>query len=57
MVLSGVATKSEAQNALKALNNMNDAVRPGAPYLYHYYIQAMLQCGLQHEAKEALVNY
>jgi alpha-L-rhamnosidase len=57
MVLSGVATKSQARNALKALNNMNDAVRPGAPYLYHYYIEALLQCGLQHEAKEALVNY
>jgi len=57
MVLSGVATNAESQKALKALSNEKDAVRPGSPYLYHYYIAALLQCGLQSEAKDALINY
>ena len=57
MVLSGVASKTEAQKALKALENDKDAVRPGAPYLYHYYIAAMLECGMQPEAKDAVIKY
>ncbi|MDX1939334.1 MAG: hypothetical protein SFU99_02215 [Saprospiraceae bacterium] len=57
MVLSGVATKEEAQKALKTLANRQDAVRPGAPYLFHYYIEALIHCGMQQEAKKALVDY
>jgi hypothetical protein len=57
MILSGVAGKAEGQKAIKALANEKDAVHPGAPYLYHYYIEAMIQSGLQKEAKEMLRNY
>lgn len=57
MTLSGVATKSEAQKALKAVTNSSTAIRPGAPYLFHYYIEALIQSGLHAEAKTALTNY
>jgi hypothetical protein len=57
MVLSGVADAAEGQKALLAVRALNDAVRPGAPYLFHYYIEAMIQCGLKNEAKSALVDY
>ena len=57
MTLSEVASKQEARTALKAIANMADAVRPGTPYLYHYYIDALLACGLQQQAKEAIINY
>jgi alpha-L-rhamnosidase len=57
MILSGVATKQEGQKALKTLVNTKDAVRPGAPYLTHYYIQAMIDCGLTVEAKLELSTY
>ncbi|HEX7906029.1 MAG TPA: hypothetical protein VF487_19285, partial [Chitinophagaceae bacterium] len=57
MVLGGVADKAESQKALKAIKNEKEAVHPGAPYLYHYYIAAMLECGLQQEAKETMINY
>jgi hypothetical protein len=46
MILSGVATKAEAQRALKALPGVKDAVHPGAPYMYHYYIAALIASGL-----------
>lgn len=57
MVLSGVATKAEAQKALKAVMAEKNAVRPGAPYLYHYFIEAMIQSGLQRQAKEVILSY
>ncbi|QEC69171.1 Bacterial alpha-L-rhamnosidase [Panacibacter ginsenosidivorans] len=57
MVLSGVATKVEGATALKKLPTMQNVVYPGAPYLYHYVIEAMIQCDLKQEAKELLTNY
>jgi hypothetical protein len=57
MVLSGVATKKEGQMALSKLSVMQKVVYPGAPYLYHYVIEAMIQCGMETEAKQLLVNY
>ena len=57
MILSGVASKQEAQTALKALPTVKDAVHPGAPYMFHYYIAALIESGLKAEAKDALQNY
>ena len=57
MVLSGIATKEEGATALRAVRGMSDAVRPGAPYLYHYFAEAMLQCGLKREALELIEWY
>lgn len=57
MVLAGVATQREAQKALKALPTLPDVCMPGTPYMYHYYIQALVDCGLHDEAKKALVDY
>ncbi|MDN3547715.1 glycoside hydrolase [Mucilaginibacter aquaedulcis] len=57
MVLSGVASKAQAQTALKAVTTVKDAVHPGAPYLYHYYVAALIESDLKNEAKEAVQNY
>lgn len=57
MILSGVATGDEAQRAIKALKGMKEAVRPGGPYLNHYFVEAMIRCGLAQEAKAELVNF
>jgi alpha-L-rhamnosidase len=57
MVLSGVATKAEGETALKKLPSMQNVVYPGAPYLYHYVIEAMIQCDMKQEAKELLTDY
>lgn len=57
MVLSGVATKAEGAKALRNLSSMQNVVYPGAPYLYHYVIEAMLQCDMKQEAKDLLVSY
>ncbi|WP_214070563.1 glycoside hydrolase [Mucilaginibacter sp. dw_454] len=57
MILSGVASKPEAQRALKALPGVSNAVKPGAPYMYHYYIAALIASGLDAEAKQAMIDY
>src|SRR6478735_1077673 len=57
MVLSGVATKAEGAKALRQLPVMQNVVYPGAPYLYHYVIEAMIQCGMKKEARDLMVNY
>ena len=57
MVLSGVATKAEGARALRQLLSLPNVVYPGAPYLYHYVIEAMIQCDMKKEAKDLIVNY
>jgi len=57
MTLSGVASREEAASALKAVQGRDDAVRPGAPYLYHYVADAMIQCGLESEALDLIRGY
>ena len=57
MVLSGVASQKEGAKALLSLHQTPDVCRPGTPYLYHYYIQALLDCGLTEQAKEELIDF
>jgi hypothetical protein len=57
MALSEVASPEEAATALKAVQARADAVRPGAPYLYHYVADAMIHCGLQAEALDLIRWY
>ncbi|RZM28393.1 MAG: glycoside hydrolase, partial [Pedobacter sp.] len=57
MVISDVATKAEGQKALKYLLTDKNSVRPGTPYLYHYYLVALIKSGLMKEAKATLESY
>jgi hypothetical protein len=57
MVLSGVANQTEGVKALKTLPTTENVVYPGAPYLYHYVIEAMIQVGMEQEAKGLITNY
>lgn len=57
MVLGGVLSKDESRKTLNALLNTKDAIRPGGPYLYHYFIQALINSEMKVEAKKYLVDY
>ncbi len=57
MTLAGIATPAEGAAALRVLDKIPDAVRPGAPYLYHYVAEAMLQCGMKQEALSLIQSY
>ncbi len=51
------AAGEEGAAALRAVMQMPDAVRPGTPYLYHYFVDAMLACGMREEAMGLLRSY
>jgi len=57
MVLSGVASEKEGIKAFKNLPQLNDVVYPGAPYMYHYVVEAMIAVGLKQEAKNVITSY
>lgn len=57
MILGGVLTKEESQKTLAALIQNDKAVAQGAPYLYHYFIQALINADMNKEAKHYLTQY
>lgn len=57
MILSEIATPNEGAAAVRAVRNLPDAVRPGGPYLYHYFVEAAIKCGLKAEALELVQSY
>ncbi len=57
MILSGIATKAEGKKALTALKAAQNVCYPGTPYLYHYYIQSLVDCDMHNEAKKAMIDY
>ena len=57
MILSEVATKTEGEKALSALHTTQNVCHTGTPYMYHYYIQSLINCGMNAEAKKALIDY
>ena len=57
MILSETLTKKEGAAAMKKVLSMPDACYPGCPYGYHYVMEALLECGMDKEAKDLLVSY
>lgn len=57
LILAGVAKDKEAQKVLQALQQHKNALKPGAPYMYHYYVQALINSGLRKEARAVVENY
>jgi alpha-L-rhamnosidase len=57
LVLAGIVTGDTAATALR--NAMSDpkSVRPGAPYLYHYVVSALLASGQRQEATKLIGDY
>ena len=57
MVLGGVVSGEEAAQLLQRVAAYPDAVTIVTPYLYHHYIQALLDCGEKARALETLRYY
>lgn len=57
MILSGTLNAKEGRKALEKVLSMDDAVRLGAPYAYHYLVEAMIKCNMNEEAKKLLIDY
>lgn len=57
MALGGAGSTKECARALTSLESTPDVCIPGTPYLYHYYIQALIDCGLHDRAREKMIEY
>ncbi|WP_459189493.1 glycoside hydrolase [Parabacteroides sp. APC149_11_2_Y6] len=57
MILSGTLNQKEGVKAMSTVMSMPDAVYPGCPYAYHYVVEALLQCGMQQEARKLVLDY
>lgn len=57
MVLAGVQDLETNQRILNNLVNHKAAVKPGGPYLMHYYTEALIQSGFTTQARNNILNY
>jgi hypothetical protein len=57
MILAGVLSEKQSRKALSALENNREALYPGGPYMYHYYIQALVNSKMNDTAKSSLIDY
>ena len=57
MVLSGTLSTKDGAQALKNIMAKPDACGIGSPYAYHYWIEALIRCGLTEQARTALIDY
>ncbi len=56
-VLSGVLDEEESRRLLLRCREGNMDIQMSTPYAYHYWIEALLQCGLTELAKEEMRRY
>lgn len=57
MIRAGVLNAKEGQTAIRTALASSTTVMPGTPYATHYLIDAMLQCGMNEEARNYLTEY
>ncbi len=56
-VLAGILDKEESRDALDAVAKCRGAVKPVTPYMMHYYVQALLDCGEKDKAYDVMMSY
>ncbi len=57
MIMAGVLSEKQSQKALVEVAKNTEALFPGGPYMYHYYIQALVNAKMYETAKQLLVLY
>jgi hypothetical protein len=57
MILSRVVPESKGKELLQRMEDNRDLVKPVSPYMYHYLLESMIQCGMYNEAKALIQDY
>lgn len=57
LVLGGVLSQEEARELLRRIETVPDAEAMVTPYMYHNYVDALLQVGMQDKALSVLRSY
>ena len=56
-VLGGLINNKEAKQAIKNIMTEKNVITPGTPYANHFFVAAMLQCGMDAEARKYVEDY
>ena len=57
MILGRALSAEEGMSALNAVEKEQQTEGMVTPYMYHHYIQALMDCGCENKAKEVLKSY
>nr|WP_321450947.1 hypothetical protein [uncultured Carboxylicivirga sp.] len=57
MILGGALTEKQGKRALKNVMSNKEALFPGGPYMYHYFIQSLINVGMTDEAKQQIMDF
>lgn len=57
MCLAGVFSAEENARILERVENIDNVVKLVTPYSYHYYVQALIDCGRKNRAREVINQY
>lgn len=57
MILAGVVGGREAAQILEKVEKNPFATKPSTPYMYHHYIQALIDCGEKQKAYNKMKSY
>lgn len=56
-ILGGLITAKEGKQAIQNIMIENNVIKPGTPYANHFFVAAMLQCGMDIEARDYVEDY
>ncbi len=57
MIIGDVLSEKASQKALNNVMKHTEALKPGGPYMYHYFIQALVKSKMYDEAKTVLTDF
>ena len=57
MIMAGVLNEKQSQKALQNVMKYEQAIRPGGPYLYHYFIQSLINSKMYPGARQSMIKY
>ena len=57
MILSNTVSAKEGRKLFQQLSKQDSITKPVSPYMFHYVVEAMIQCGMTDEALQLLTDY
>ena len=57
MILGGALSEKQGKKALENVMKSEEALFPGGPYMYHYFIQSLINVGMGNKAQKLLTDF
>ena len=56
-IIGGLIDAQESRQAIRNIMTAKHVITPGTPYANHFFVEAMLQCGMDAEARKYVEDY